>query len=426
MPSSIPHNWVRRWRLQKVTEGQLVDTGDMADVMVAHDRSLGDVAKIPHELEAKAAMIDGNVAAILAYDTKNRLVYCNQAGLRLCGAEDLAELQGSEFPQIRTLGSNSALPLSAALSRGTFFEEMFIEVKPAKVLPCLVHSNQIYNTSGDLTLSYASILDATETHGYKVRLEAKNRELTSAKLNAELSSRSKSEFLANMSHELRTPLNAIIGFAEIIENEILGPCEAYKEYASDIRSSGRHLLAIINDILDVSKIESGLLEVHEEQIDVGEVIESVVMMVRSRAQGGAVKLELDVPVELPALSADIRKLKQILLNLLSNAIKFTAPEGTVTVRAWCGTDSGHVFQIKDTGIGIALDDIPRVLTPFQQVSGELNRKHEGTGLGLPLAKALAELHGGSLDLKSRLGVGTTVTVQLPNSRVVLSELRSDA
>ena len=144
-------------------------------------------------------------------------------------------------------------------------------------------------------------------------------------------------------------------------------------------------------------------------------------MVRNRARAGGVGLELEMPDDVPALSADLRKMKQVLLNLLSNAVKFTGPKGTVTLKAWCGANSGHVFQIADTGIGIALDDIPRVLTPFQQVSGELNRKYEGTGLGLPLAKALVELHGGSLDLQSRLGVGTTVTVQLPNKRVIVAD-----
>jgi signal transduction histidine kinase len=332
----------------------------------------------------------------------------------------MAELQRSEFPRVRRPGSHSALPLSAYISQATCSEDVFLEVKPAKLLPCLVSSNQLYDTSGALILSYANILDATETNAYKTRLESKNRELVAANEKAEFASRTKSEFLANMSHELRTPLNAIIGFSELMGNATLGPLgnPKYEEYTKDINDSGRHLLALINDILDLSKVESGADEIHEEQIQIREVVGSVITMVKGRAQKGGVKLELEVSDHLPALRADIRKLKQILVNLLSNAIKFTDPGGKVTFRIWCRTGSGYVFQVADTGIGIALDDIPKALSPFQQVDGDLNRKYEGSGLGLPLTKSLVELHGGSLDLQSRLGVGTTVTVRLPEERVV--------
>ena len=406
----------------ETTEKNFVGMGDMGEQMnisAAPDGNRSDIADARRELEAKAAMIENSIAAILAYDAKDRLVYCNQAGLRLCGAEDIAELQGAEFPQVRIQNSHLALPLSAYLSRVTYSEEVFLEVKPAKLLPCLVSSNQLYDTSGALILSYANILDVTEMHAYKARLESKNQELIAANEKAEFANRTKSEFLANMSHELRTPLNAIIGFSEIIQRETFGPCdERYRGYALDINRSGQHLLDLINDILDLSKIESGTDEIHEEQIEIREVIESVVTMVRGRARKGGVKLELEMPDHPPALRADSRKLKQILVNLLSNAIKFTDPGGKVTFRTWCRRGSGYVFQIADTGIGIALDDIPKALAPFQQVDGELNRKYEGTGLGLPLTKFLVELHGGSLDLQSRLGVGTTVTVRLPEERVV--------
>ena len=406
----------------ETTEKNFVGMGDMGEQMnisAAPDGNRSDIADARRELEAKAAMMENGIAAILAYDAKDRLIYCNRAGLRLCGAEDIAELQGAEFPQVRIQNSHLALPLSAYLSRVTYSEEVFLEVKPAKLLPCLVSSNQLYDTSGALILSYANILDVTEMHAYKARLESKNQELIAANEKAEFANRTKSEFLANMSHELRTPLNAIIGFSEIIQRETFGPCdERYRGYALDINRSGQHLLDLINDILDLSKIESGTDEIHEEQIEIREVIESVVTMVRGRARKGGVKLELEMPDHPPALRADSRKLKQILVNLLSNAIKFTDPGGKVTFRTWCRRGSGYVFQIADTGIGIALDDIPKALAPFQQVDGELNRKYEGTGLGLPLTKSLVELHGGSLDLQSRLGVGTTVTVRLPEERVV--------
>lgn len=395
--------------------------GEQTNISFGSDGNPSGITDADQELEAKAAMIENSIAAVLAYDTEDRLIYCNQAGFQLCGVEDLAELQQSEFPRVITPSRHSASPLSAFLSRGTYSEEVFLEVKPMKLLPCLVSSNQLYDVSGVLILSYANILDVTEMNAYKARLESKNRELIEANEKAEFANRTKSEFLAAMSHELRTPLNAVIGFSEIIHNESFGPCdEKYRDYALDINQSGQHLLELINDILDISKVESGAGEIDEEQIEIREVIQSVVTMVKGRAQKGDVNLELEVADQLPALRADNRKLKQILVNLLSNAIKFTDPGGTVTLRIWCRTGSGYVFQVADTGIGIALDDIPKALTPFQQVDGELSRKYEGTGLGLPLTKALIELHGGSLDLQSRLGVGTTVTVRLPEERVVHS------
>ncbi len=247
-------------------------------------------------------------------------------------------------------------------------------------------------------------------------------DLSVARDQAEIANRAKSEFLAAMSHELRTPLNAVIGFSEIIKNETFGPVGSvkYRDYASDIHDSGQHLLGLINDILDLSKVESGADELHEDKIEIPEIIRSALKLVGQRAQQRGIKLELELSDQLPALRADERKLKQILVNLLSNAIKFTDAGGEVTLRAWCRMDSGYVFQIVDTGIGIAPKDIPKALARFGQVEGDLNRRYEGTGLGLPLTKALVELHGGVLDLQSEFGVGTTVTVRFPAERIVFA------
>ena len=223
-----------------------------------------------------------------------------------------------------------------------------------------------------------------------------------------------------MSHELRTPLNAVIGFSEMIKDERLGPVGSpqYRGYASDIYGAGRHLLALINDILDLSKVESGVEELHDDSIEVPEFVQSVMRLVRQRAENSSVKLQLDTRNDLPLLLADERKLKQILVNLLDNAVKFTNAEGQVTLKAWCRPGSGFIFQVSDTGVGITPEDIPRALSQFGQVESYLNRNHDGTGLGLPLSKSLTELHGGSLDLQSQLGVGTTVTVRLPAARIV--------
>ena len=250
--------------------------------------------------------------------------------------------------------------------------------------------------------------------------KAAEEAILAAMSEAESANRTKTEFLANMSHELRTPLNAIIGFSEIIMKETLGPIGSikYRDYADDIHESGRHLLALINDILDLSKVDSGTDELHEENIEIAGTANAVVKLVMGLARSGNIKLELDVSDDIPLLYADERKVKQILLNLLSNAIKFTPEDGKVTLKIWSRTESGTVFQVTDTGIGIAFKDIPKAFSPFQQIDSGLNRKHDGTGLGLPLTKALVEMHGGYLDLQSEVGVGTTVTVRFPAQRMV--------
>jgi signal transduction histidine kinase len=255
--------------------------------------------------------------------------------------------------------------------------------------------------------------------GLEAKIEERTRELSTARDAAEQANRSKSELLANISHELRTPLVGIIGFSEILQNEKFGPLGGpqYVEYAGDINQAGQHLLALINNLLDLSKIESGKGELFEAYIDVRSVIGATIRMLGTRSAEKSVTVDCDVAPDVPALLADEGKVKQVLTNLLGNAIKFTEPRGRVTVKAWARGDSGYVIQISDTGIGIAPDAIPKALAQFGQVDSPLNRKYEGTGLGLPLAKSLMELHGGCLDLQSEVGVGTTVTVRFPVSRL---------
>ena len=244
-------------------------------------------------------------------------------------------------------------------------------------------------------------------------------QMLKAKEEAELADRAKTEFLANMTHELRTPLNAVIGFSEVIKEAMFGPVGSakYIEYANGIHESGIHLLALINDILDLSKIEAGKADLDEEVVDVHKVIRSCMTLMSDRAASGAVELVADVPADLPTLLADARKLKQILVNLLSNAVKFTDSGGTVTIKTWARPESGFIIQVVDSGIGMALDDIPKALEPFTQVDSKLDRKYEGTGLGLPLTKSLIELHSGSFDLQSKIGIGTTATVRFPAERI---------
>ncbi|MFQ5785867.1 MAG: ATP-binding protein, partial [Alphaproteobacteria bacterium] len=271
----------------------------------------------------------------------------------------------------------------------------------------------VFDETGRAIAHTGTIQDITERKRAEEALRA-------AKERAELADRAKSEFLANMSHELRTPLNAIIGFSEMIRDGIFGPLgnPKYVEYCADINTAGVHLLGIVNDILDLSKIEAGKIDLDEEAVAVAEIVDAVFAVVKNRAASGRLRLERRLAGDLPGLRADKRKLKQILLNLLANAIKFTPEGGRVTLSVAAGPRRGFVFKVADTGIGIAADDIPKVMAPFGQVESDLDRRYEGTGLGLPLSKAFTEMHGGSLEIESAPGRGTTVIARFPPDRII--------
>ncbi len=244
--------------------------------------------------------------------------------------------------------------------------------------------------------------------------------LLEAKETAEIASRTKTDFLANVSHELRTPLNAIIGFSDLIKTEVFGAVghKKYIDYIHTINDSGQHLLSIINDILDVSQVEVGELDFNPEKVFLNKIFDSCLGLIRERAEVNKLVLNGSIQGKIPPLKADPKRLKQILLNLLSNAVKFTPRGGSVTLKAHMTKAGTLVISIADTGIGMKQADIPKVMTPFAQVDSQLARKYDGTGLGLPLAKALVEMHGGHIKIRSKLRKGTTVSTYFPSEILV--------
>ena len=248
-------------------------------------------------------------------------------------------------------------------------------------------------------------------------------ELEAARTEAVRADAAKLQFLANMSHELRTPLNAVIGFADIIQGEMFGTGESawsrYKDYAGDIATSGRFLLDVINDILDLTKASAGKTELREDRMSVTSLLMAVERFCRERAKEAALVLDLRLPSQDIELWADETKLKQVLLNLVSNAIKFTPAGGRVAISVSLRADDQLELTVADSGIGIAAEDLGRIFEPFTQIDNSLSRRHAGTGLGLPLARSFIELHGGTIEISSQPGAGTTVTALLPPGRIQL-------
>ena len=275
----------------------------------------------------------------------------------------------------------------------------------------LLATRAVFNgDDGEDSMVVTVWLDITER-------KAAERDLLMAKEQAELANRSKTEFLANMSHETRTPLNAIIGFSQVIAGEMLGPIGTpkYIGYARDILASAEHLLGIINDILDLSKLEAGKLDLAEEVLDLAKLIDDLTLLAEAKARASEIRISLRHEGIIPALRADPRKLKQIVLNLLINAIKFSHPgsEVAIVLRNVVGAVA---IDVADHGIGMDAEEVALAMTRFGQVASAWTRKHDGTGLGLPLAVGLTELHGGALTIRSTKGVGTTVTVAFPRDR----------
>jgi len=252
------------------------------------------------------------------------------------------------------------------------------------------------------------------------RTTRSERVARAAHVEAETASRAKGEFLANMSHELRTPLNAIIGFTDLIKNETFGSIanSRYRQYIEDIHGSAMHLLSVIGDILDTAKIEAGKFELEEDIVDLAEVVAVAETIMRPQISEAGAILKINVPPKIPRLYADRRLLRQMLLNLLSNAGKFTPAGGLIAIEAALDSEGRHRIRVSDTGVGMTPADLEKALQPFGQADAETRKHRSGTGLGLPLVKSFAELHGGEFHLVSRPGQGTTATIFFPADRVI--------
>jgi PAS domain S-box-containing protein len=403
----------------------IMDRARMLEIELAHsDRLRHEALK---ESEAKLrGVIDTVPAMISATDAGGRYVFVNRFQADAFGVSQENAVQSTAEQLVNgTYGARSReldqQVFAAGRTLAGFEEELITPAGESRIL--LTTKSPLRDGEGRVVNVVTVSLDITE----RKRAEEQLRE---AKEGAELANRTKTEFMANMSHELRTPLNAIIGFADIIRAELLGTVGSprYREYARDIGDSARHLLSIINDILDVSKIEAGKLELHEDCIDLDAVMDDVLRLVHERAEMAGVALRREAPGQVPRLFADQRKIKQILLNLISNAVKFTPAGGTVTLSRSVGADNGIIMSVADTGIGIAPEHIPIATARFGQVDSSMTRRYSGTGLGLPLTIGLVELHRGKLTIDSALGRGTTVRVSMPPERSLPARraLRSQA
>lgn len=367
-----------------------------------------------HSHERLLRVIDAVPVMIGATDRAGRYVFVNECWAALAGAE-ARRLIGRKPAEARDdEWARSAEVLNARLISGEppppSFEESFTGPDGGRRV-LLTSKTVLLEGEAPSTVVTVSV-EITDRKNAELALLA-------AKEVAELANRSKTEFLANMSHELRTPLNAIIGFSQVMAEEMMGPIGTpkYIGYARDIAASAEHLLGIINDILDVSKLEAGKLELFEETVDVAKAIRDLLLLVEERARESGIRIETDVQEALPALRADARKLKQIILNLITNAVKFSHAGGKVRIEARLVANRIAIAVI-DRGIGMDESELETAMTRFGQVASPWSRSQAGTGLGLPLAIGLAELHEAELKVESRKGAGTTATVIFPSKRTV--------
>ncbi|MBI3451761.1 MAG: PAS-domain containing protein [Rhodospirillales bacterium] len=414
-----PYKWVQILsRPRSTDDGSIIWDGIILEV-TGRKEIESSLSMVRRQLEMKSAQFEAalsNMAqGLCLYDADTRLLVFNRRYL------DLYKLPASEIRPGITLREI----MEKSTSLGNYAPESVESTIAERIAIAQLRQPRVFfqrlKSGRVIEIAHQPLPDggSVATHTDVTERENTAEALRSAKEVAELADRAKSEFLANMSHELRTPLNAIIGFSEIMCSELYGKLgdPRYAEYVRDIRDSGGHLLELINDILDLSKIEAGKSTLHEEDVDIARLLTVSTRLVRDRARIAGVGMETELAADLPAVRADEIKLKQIVLNLLSNAIKFSPSGGRITIHAGIEPSGKLEIAITDTGVGMRAEDIPIAMMPFRQVDSSLARRHEGTGLGLPLAKGLVEMHDGELAIESTPGRGTTVTIRLPAHRV---------
>jgi len=362
-------------------------------------------------------IIEGSSQGVIVR-TKNGLIFANESVARILGYDSLAEfmrLQPGELDS--AIHPDDVQRLNAATQLRMQGQG---EVSRHRFRYRCKDGNYVWLEAISRFVNWKGVPAETSWINDISERMRDEEELITSKEAAEFANRTKTEFLANMSHELRTPLNAIIGFSEFMMCELGGPIGTpkYAQYATHIHDSGLHLLAIINDILNLARLEVGRLTIDESTICAAALVESCLATMRARADEGDVALVVFIPPGLPGLRADERAVKQILLNFLSNAIKFTPEGGQVTVSLGEEEDGSFGLVVRDTGVGMSEKEIVIALAPFGQVDSKLARKHQGTGLGLPICESLMHLHGGALRIRSAPGQGTTMIASFPRERIV--------
>jgi signal transduction histidine kinase len=401
-------------------DGFVLDITDQKRAAVRLTASEQQAAAVRRELlDATDGMTDG----LVYYAPDGTLRFCNQIARSYLGIAADADIETMTFDDVLRLELEAGQVVAAHTK-----EEEWTLLRSQQHRNGQGHVEMRLLNGGHLRISdrrtrlggmvtvYTDVSDLVERGDELARSQ---RELRLAKEQAEVASRTKSQFLANMSHELRTPLNAIIGFAEVIEREFFGPVGVaqYASYAADIHRSGQHLLSLINDILDLSKVEAGRFEIVEQDFALAETIDEAKRLLDIRAQKAGLTLSSDIGADIARVYADRKLVAQALLNLLSNAVKFTPAGGYINIVAKREGGAGDLLiSVSDTGIGMEPDEIPRALEPFGQIDGTLARRYDGTGLGLTITKAFVEMHGGALTLDSEKGRGTTATIRLPGWR----------
>lgn len=395
--------------LDGASQKQIIGTIHNVEQRRRAERALGEAEKKYRNIVENAA------GGIYQLTPEGLYLSANQSLARILGYEApeklLRDIKNANEMVYTDTAKRAAFLKELKASQGVVHREVQVKVKDGRMIWVSENARAVRDENGEMLYIEGSIEDIDERKQAEIYIQQ-------ARVHSDMANRAKSEFIANMSHELRTPLNAIIGFSEMIKSEAFGalPDDKYKEYASDIHESGQGLLRVINDILDISKIDVGDRALNEDVFDMGECVQDCIQLLQHKIEAN--KMVMTVMLDgAPKVLAEEVAIKQIFMNLFSNALKFTPAGGRVTVSHQVNGNGALSISVTDTGIGLSEDEKQKALSSFGQVDTDLNRKGSGTGLGLTLVHSLAKLHGGDFELFSQKGIGTTATIILPAHRV---------